>query len=100
MFNLLMTRHRNNLANMNLLVRKFTLWLSEIVIACFLEIFLEVFVHMRNRCIEVFNLNIRPFDIEYLFDVSNVYKASSIHHTKDLKDDHISSSLDVVDDGI
>ena len=62
--NLLPIKNGNNLTSMYPLVKKFAPSLSETLIACFLEIILEVFLRTWNRCIKVFNLNVRPFDIE------------------------------------
>lgn len=88
---------------MNPLVKKITNKLTETVLFCYLEIILEAFVHNWNRCIEVFNLNIRPFDIDYVFGVSNVCDASTTCDSKVfaiLLDDLNSPSSVVIEDSI
>ena len=83
---------------MNPLVKKISAWLSETIIACFLEFILQVFVHSWNRCIEVFNLNLKPFDVEYLFGVSNAFDVGTSYDINDFIEAFTTDDLVVLED--
>lgn len=77
----------NKSKSINPLVKRIVHWFAETLLACFLEIMLEAFVHSWNRCTEVFNLNLRQFEVEYLFEVSNALDATTIYDVKDFTDE-------------
>ena len=82
---------------MNPIVKKITDWLSETIIACFIEIILQAFLYNWNLFIEAFNLNLRTFNIEDLFKVTNVCDAATSYDVNDFMEE-LTYDLIVLDD--